>query len=196
VFHNSWYTVPAPARGLIVGTYQFSLALGGWIINLVCRSTSFLPDSRAWRIPLCLFYIIPTIIATGIFFIPESPRWLLMNNKADQARESLRALRRGRFDEAAIDAEFSELQLALEQETEKGTFAELWRKTNLKRTVIVMGVNFFQQATGQAFSSQYGTIYVKSLGTVNPFNFTLITSAINIVTLVITLLFNDRTGRR
>jgi len=69
--------VPAPARGLVVGSYQLSLVIGGFIINIVCKGTSTLPDNRAWRIPLGLFYIVPTMIATLVFFTPESPRWLL-----------------------------------------------------------------------------------------------------------------------
>ncbi|KAL1801703.1 hypothetical protein ACET3X_002045 [Alternaria dauci] len=136
--------VPAPVRGLVVGTYQLSLVIGGFVINSVCRGTSSIPDNRAWRIPLGLFYIVPTMIATLVFFTPESPRWLLLNGRVDEARSSLTIYRQGKFSQDEIDAEFRELQLALEYEGEKGKF----------RTLLVVAINFFQQATGQAFSSQ------------------------------------------
>lgn len=55
--------VPASIRGFAVGTYQTSLLLGGIIINNVCRGTSEMTISAAWRIPLILFYTIPTIVA-------------------------------------------------------------------------------------------------------------------------------------
>lgn len=37
---------------------------------------------------------------------------------------------------------------------------------------------------------------VKSLGTVNPFDMSIILSAINIVSIIVTLLIIDRVGRR
>lgn len=62
--------------------------------------------------------------------------------------------------------------------------------------MIVVGVNFFQQATGQAFASQYGAIFIKSLGTVNPFDMTLINGAVNCFGLVLSLTLVDKIGRR
>lgn len=56
----------------------------------------------------------------------------------------------------AINAEFSQLHQALLNEPEQGHTVELFRGKNLKRTAIVVGMNFFQQATGQTFASQYG----------------------------------------
>ncbi|KAJ4366439.1 hypothetical protein N0V83_008075 [Neocucurbitaria cava] len=150
--------VPAAARGLVVGSYQLSLILGGFIINIVCKRTSTIQDNRAWRIPLGLFYIVPSIIASLIFFTPESPRWLLKNGKVDAARASLTSYREGKFSQAEIDSEFRELQFALEHEVEKGKFIETLKGLNLKRTLLVVAINFFQQATGQAFASQYGAI--------------------------------------
>ena len=188
--------VPAPVRGLIVGTYQFSLVLGGLVINCVCLGTSNLPDNRSWRIPIGLFYIIPTIIAAGIWFLPESPRWLLSKGRVDEARVNLGKFRSGAFQEEEIDREFNETRFQLELESEKGHFWEIFKRKNLKRTMLVVGINFFQQATGQQFSSQYGAIYIKQLGSINPFVFTLITATVNAVAIVISLLTNDRIGRR
>ncbi|KAI8942759.1 hypothetical protein NX059_000803 [Plenodomus lindquistii] len=188
--------VPAPARGLVVGTYQLSIGLGGFIINTVCRSTSTIQDNRAWRIPLGLFYIVPSIIAALVFFTPESPRWLLKKGRVEEARASLDKYRQGKFSDAEVDSEFRELQYALEQEVEKGNFIEILQGIHLKRTLLVVAINFFQQATGQAFASQYGAIYVKSLGTVNPFDLNLILAGINIVAVIIVLLVVDRVGRK
>jgi hypothetical protein len=180
----------------MVGSYQLSLAVGGLVINSICFGTSSLPDNRAWRIPLGMFYIVPSIVVAGIWFVPESPRWLLRKNRVEEARKSLQQIREGAFTDEEIDAEFTELKVSLEQETEQGRFVELLKGINLKRTLIVMAVNFYQQAGGQAFVSQYGTIYVKSLGTINPFGFSLITSAISIISITCILLWTDIVGRR
>ncbi|KAH6697374.1 general substrate transporter [Plectosphaerella plurivora] len=188
--------VPAPVRGLVVGTYQWSLILGGVVINSICYGTSHFTDNRAWRIPLGFFYVVPSIIAACIFLVPESPRWLLRRGRVEEARASLHKLREGAFTEKEIANEFRELEFALDNESEKGKFVEVFQGVNLRRTLIVIAVNFFQQATGQAFSSQYGAVFVRSLRVMNPILFSLMTSCITAGTMVITLLLNDKTGRR
>ena len=65
--------VPAQARGFVVGTYQISLFLGGLIMNCVARGTGSLPGREAYMIPFGLFYIVPVVVASLIWFVPESP---------------------------------------------------------------------------------------------------------------------------
>jgi MFS family permease len=181
---------------LVVGTYQLSLNLGGVVINAVCFGTSHLEGNRSWRIPLGLFYIVPTLIASSVLFIPESPRWLLQRNRAEEAKASLQKLRKGAFTEEEIDNEFRELEFALETGLEQGRFIELFQGKNLKRTLIVIAMNFFQQATGQAFSSQYGGVYVRSLKIFNPILFTLMNSIIGSSVIIVALVISDKVGRR
>lgn len=95
-----------------------------------------------------------------------------------------------------IATELAALKVGLAIEPEKGNFKELFEKSNLKRTLIVIAISFFQQATGQAFTSQYGAIFVKSLHTVNPYNFTIITSCIATAICLFSNFFNDKIGRR
>jgi MFS family permease len=181
----------------MVGSYQLSLIVGGLVINCVCFGTSTIADNRAWRIPLGLFYIVPVTILSLIWFVPESPRWLLRQGRADEALANLRAIREGPFSEAEIQAEFAELRYALDHEPQQAhDFVELFRGSNRRRTGIVVAVNFLMQATGQAFVSQYSAIYVKSLGTINPFGFNLILAAVNITTMFAMLLLTDQAGRR
>ncbi|KAL4913654.1 general substrate transporter [Aspergillus aurantiobrunneus] len=188
--------VPAEVRGFIVGTYQLSLNLGGVVISAVCYGTSRIMDNRAWRIPLGLFYIVPAIIAASIFFIPESPRWLLQQNRVEEAKASLQKLREGAFTEDQVNTEFRELGFALENEVGQEKFIELFQGKNLKRTLIVAAVNFFQQATGQAFSSQYGGVYVRSLRIFDPMLYTLMSSCISSGVMLCVLLIADKAGRR
>lgn len=42
--------VPAPIRGLAVGSYQFSLGIGGLLVNSICRGTSEFKDDRSWYV--------------------------------------------------------------------------------------------------------------------------------------------------
>ncbi|KAF6841064.1 sugar transporter [Colletotrichum musicola] len=191
--------VPSEIRGFAVGSYQFSLMFGTLIVNSVCRGTSTLEGNASWRIPMGLFYVIPVIVMALIFFIPErsqSPRWLLTQDRVEEAQTSLKKLRVGTITDAEIDQQFAALQYALKQEVEQGNYWELFKGVNLKRTAVVMVMNFLQQATGQAFASTYGAIFIKDIGTVNPFTMTIVNAIVNLVMVFVGLYLNDRVGRR
>jgi SP family sugar:H+ symporter-like MFS transporter len=126
----------------------------------------------------------------------QSPRWLLSRGRSEEARTALSKLRAESFSDEDVEHELIATQFTLDKESERGKFRELWQGVNLKRTLLVMAVNFCQQATGQAFASQYGAIFIKSLGTVNPFDMTLINAAINSVTLLLCMGLIDKVGRK
>jgi SP family sugar:H+ symporter-like MFS transporter len=216
------WLVPVQPHGSLLPTNLVLSALhltqskfGTLIVSSVCRGTSTLPGSEAWMIPLGLFFIVPAIVMGLIFFIPEvspffasmyspgpnnyylqSPRWLLTKDRVEEARASLGKLRQGKHTEAEIDEQFAALQYALEREPEQGKYSELFQGKNIKRTAIVVAMNFFQQATGQAFASSYGAIFIRDIGTVNPFNMTVINSVANLVMAFTGLYLVDRIGRR
>ncbi|TGJ82197.1 hypothetical protein E0Z10_g6576 [Xylaria hypoxylon] len=188
--------VPATVRGFVVGTYQSGLLIGQLIQALICRGTSNIPGDASWRIPLGVLYVVPCIIAGSVWFMPESPRWLLMKDRPEDAMKSLRRLRLGKFTEDQIQQEFNEFQSTINLTvTSNPQFKELFHGSNLRRTLIVIGVNVFLQITGQNFSSVYGTIFIKSLKTINPFTMTSINTAVNIFMVFVTQYLCDITGR-
>lgn len=62
--------------------------------------------------------------------------------------------------------------------------------------MIAIGVNFFQQTGGQAFSSQYGAFFIQSLNLLNPFTYAVISTAINVVACALVVSVNDKFRRR
>ncbi|TPX07772.1 uncharacterized protein E0L32_010564 [Thyridium curvatum] len=218
--------VPSNVRGFVVGTYQLGLMMGALIMSCVCLGTSKIKGDNAWRIPYGLFFIVPTIVFVGTFYIPESPRWLLIKGRTTEARENLAMIRRGKFTEQQIDEEFAALQAGLEVSVEKGSFKEIWQGKNRSRTLMTIGVNFFLQvrtssepcchalmphqaaldprandryyvqATGQAFSSQYGAIFVKDIGAIDPFVMKTVNQLINLFTILACMYLTDISGRK
>lgn len=92
--------------------------------------------------------------------------------------------------------ELDGLRAILVAEKEKGTFMDLWKPINRKRTMITVGINFFLQLTGNIFANKYGTVYIKSLGSVDPFIMTITNQIINLFGVVISMSLVDRVGRR
>ncbi|KEF59383.1 uncharacterized protein A1O9_04227 [Exophiala aquamarina CBS 119918] len=187
--------VPAEVRGFVVGTYASGLLTGQLIQNVITRATSELDGNKSWRIPLGLLFVIPILLLVGVKFVPESPRWLLIKNRREEALTALRQVREGTYSEAQIQAEFRSLQTTIDLTVEKGRFIEIFQNINLKRTLIVIGTNIVVQATGQNLWTQYGTLYIQSLGVINPFTMTTVNTAIAIAMVLLGQYLTDLTGR-
>jgi hypothetical protein len=45
--------------------------------------------NNTWRTPLALQVVWPTLLCMGLYWIPESPRWLMMNDRHEEAKTVL-----------------------------------------------------------------------------------------------------------
>jgi MFS transporter, SP family, sugar:H+ symporter len=109
---------------------------------------------------------------------------------------ALKRLRKYQVSEVEIQRQLDKLAEATAVEQQTSNFADIFTLLNRKRTWVVILVNVFQQATGQAFASQFGALFVKSLKTLQPFSITMGTNAIDIGALLICLVTSDVLGRR
>lgn len=75
-------------------------------------------------------------------------------------------------------------------------FSAMFSRKHRQCTAICVGLLFFQQSTGQSFASQYGTLFVKALHTINPFSVVLGINAIDIGAILVCMALVDRVGRR
>lgn len=114
----------------------------------------------------------------------------------EEGLAALTLFRKGKFTPEEIDTEYAIIKISASTREEDGRFFEQFNKLNLKRTFIVMMVNFFLQATGNIFATIYGAVYVKSLGTVNPFNITIVISLTNLTFGVAAMFTIEKIGRR
>lgn len=118
-----------------------------------------------------------------------------MKNKDDEALKALRAFR-GDKGETSPEAEMEKIRVSLQEEADQGTWSDLFKGHNLRRTLVVIGVGFFFQGTGNSFTGHFSAIFIASLGTVNPFNITVAQTVITTVTAFVGINLLDHVGRR
>jgi hypothetical protein len=126
------------------------------------------PDDWSWRIP-SIVQVAPSILQLiFIWFIPESPRWLLSKDRNAEAFEILvKYHAEGDENDPFVRAEFAEIQtqVRLEMESSKHKWIELLQTPgNRKRTFIAACVGLFSQWSGNGLVSYY---LAKVLLTVN-----------------------------
>ncbi|KAH8916615.1 general substrate transporter [Atractiella rhizophila] len=150
IFNSLWYTGAVVASWTIYGTYQID-------------------NNWSWRIPALLQGVAPVFQLSLLFFVPESPRWLVSKGKEDRAAQVIAKYHaRGDINDPLVTFEMSEIKEALAQEEEiKRTtnfFSLLNTRGNRKRFLIITGIAFFSQWSGNGLVSYYIVPVLKDAG--------------------------------
>ena len=99
--------------------------------------------SWSWRLPYALQWMWPLPLAALIVFAPESPWWLVRKGRFEEAKQSVRRCTRpGLYTEGEIAGyiEYMAHTDALDRaEQAKGSFTDMFKGTNLRRTEIQIG---------------------------------------------------------
>lgn len=186
---------PRVLRGMFGSTLQAMVLFGQVISTLVTYGTETIHNAAGWRIPIGLQFIAPCLLLSMLYFLPESPRWLLSRGRREEAVQSLAKFRkRATLEEVAV--ELNGIALSHNRERQ-GTWAEVFNPENRLRTAVATIAMFGQQITGQAFASQYAVVFYQSQGFgTSAFLFNVLNSVISLLAVMITWLFVDSTGRR
>ncbi|KNE65841.1 hypothetical protein AMAG_19223 [Allomyces macrogynus ATCC 38327] len=85
-----------------------------------------------------------------LFFLPESPRWLMFRDRETDALAALAKLRQSEQASPAVQEEYKEYKDSIEAERQIGTasWSELRRPGIFNRLVLGVVLQFFQQWTG------------------------------------------------
>jgi SP family sugar:H+ symporter-like MFS transporter len=105
-------------------------------------------------VPVGITFVFPAIVLCGIPFLPDAPRWLLFHGRRDDAVKTLHKIRpKADVDAGLCEAEVDAIADALRNTPEKGSWLDVFRGTNLRRTLIVIFAMTAQQCTGQVGQS-------------------------------------------
>lgn len=96
----------------------------------------------------------PTPLAILLFIAPESPWWLVRKGRLAQAEKAVKRLA-GKSNENPSDAvAMMRRTIELEKTEKSPSLVELWKGTDLYRTLIVCGVYASQNLTGNLIANQ------------------------------------------
>jgi len=199
---------PAQMRGRMVSFNQLNIVVGisaAFFTNyLILRlGESDLAWAEAlrlgewnWRWMLGVEALPAIFYFLALFAVPESPRWLVMNGKDEDARRVFEKV--GGSAKAEADLSAVKASLRADESPERVALRELFRP--VMRPVLVIGVlvAVLQQATGINSVFFYAPMIFEQtgIGTDASFMQAVLVGLVNLVFTVLAILFIDRIGRR
>jgi len=189
---------PSHMRGRLVSSYQLAIVVGILVVFFVNYLIADFGNEEwvvdvGWRwmfgselLPAALFFLL-------IFTVPDSPRWLVLKNRIEDAKNVLLQIR----NPEVAGQELKEIQNSLESEHSR---RKLRLTTRGVPMIVVIGVllAFFQQVTGINVIMYYGTEIFRSMGggTENSLFQTVLVGIVNLIFTIVAIKTIDRFGRK
>ncbi|CCH44599.1 High-affinity glucose transporter [Wickerhamomyces ciferrii] len=192
---------PRKIRGFIGGLFQFSVTLGILIMFYICFGCGKIDGTASFRIAWGIQIVPGLLLFIGVFFIPESPRWLAKNGLWDECETIVANIQaKGNREDADVQIEISEIkeQLLIDEHVKDFTYGDLFKKKYIQRTFTAIFAQIWQQLTGMNVMMYYIVYIFEMAGYSGDAN--LVASSIqyvlNTCTTVPALYFLDKLGRR
>ncbi|KAJ5658652.1 uncharacterized protein N7484_002301 [Penicillium longicatenatum] len=196
---------PSRYRGRIAGLFQEFLVIGSTFAYWLDYGVALhIPKStRQWRIPVAIQLVPGGLMLIGLFFLKESPRWLMSKGRQDEALLSLSYIRNEPQESEEVQKEIAEIYAAIQEETlatEGVTWKECLEKSNRYRFFLAFVIMFWQQFSGTNSIGYYAPQIFESIG-VSSTNSSLFATGIYgtvkvVATAIFLLIGIDRWGRK
>ena len=183
---------PPHARGWVVSLFQLAVTIG--IVVAYLTDYAF-ASVEGWRWMLGLAVTPALVFGIGMFFLPETPRWLVRGGHHEVAHSTLVRIR-GLAD---VNLEIEEIKASLAQQGESGHWTDLLRRQVRPALVVGLGLAIFQQITGINTVIYYAPKILQAAGFNSASGAILATVGVGIVNVGMTILamfLVDRVGRR
>lgn len=156
----------AENRGRLVNLEGSIVAVGTFVAYWLDFGLSYVNTSVQWRFPVAFQICFALILFIGITNLPESPRWLISQNRKQEAMEVLSKLNGLPIDDDEVYAEITVIEDAVNRflRSQVG-FREVFsggKTQHLQRMLIGSSTQFFQQFTGCNAAIYYSTVLFES----------------------------------
>lgn len=183
---------PPADRGRLVSVNQLALVVG---ILLAFFSNYFLVDIGVdnWRWMLGVGIVPAALFLICLFFVPESPRWLLRKGRRAEALEALHRV----VSPAEANIELAQIEQSFHQ-TSSGRFSALFDNRYKRLLLIGVVLAVLQQATGINAILYYAPVIFEKAGAGESVALlqTIAVGLVNFVFTLIAMVTIDRAGRR
>lgn len=143
-----WMSEVAPpnVRGILVDLHALLLLIG--YLLAACLGYAFwkLDTSTAWRGHQAVAIIPAVLLLAALPFLPESPRWLLMNHRKEEAASVLKRLHT--TEEAEVELLQIERQVEIDRTLPSSYLALIKKPSYRKRAILAYGTVTCIQMTG------------------------------------------------
>lgn len=137
---------PLALRGYLTTFINLTWVVGQLISAGVLRGVSNMTSDWAWRIPFALQWAWPVPLFLGMWQCPESPWWLLRQDRIEDAERSLKRLSVNADTKQTIAMMIHTNEM--EKETKSGSYTDCFRGIDLRRTEIAACTWAIQQFSG------------------------------------------------
>jgi MFS family permease len=150
-----------------------------------------------WR-ALSLFNIVPTVVlCVSIVFIPESPRWLAVRGRLDEAFQALNTLRGGVYSEEDSVALFKISPISKDQKMKEQQPVTFWDLGKInKQMLIAILLQFFQQFSGINAVMFYCTTIMRKAKVHHADSISVTVMFEQVIITAIACVLMDKVGRR
>ncbi|MXS21447.1 sugar porter family MFS transporter [Pseudomonas oryzihabitans] len=182
---------PENIRGSMISLYQLMITAG---ILLAFLSNTAFSYYEAWRWMLGIIAIPGVLFLIGVFALPDSPRWLIM---AGRREEAIKVLHKLRGDEKVIQQEVAEIEEQLKV-PQKG-WSLFKENANFRRSVgLGVLLQVVQQFTGMNVVMYYAPRIFEGMGydTAAQMWFTAAVGLTNVLATFIAIFLVDKWGRK
>ena len=131
---------PEKIRGALVSMFQLAITMG--ILFSYLSNALFAHFYPSWRMMLLIGVVPALVLAIGIYFLPDTPRWYVLKGRFNEARVTLAKLQ----PEIDIDAEVESIKKLIFNENKKEKFE--FKKWMIFPLIVGVGGMFVQQWTG------------------------------------------------
>ncbi|EIW83369.1 hexose transporter [Coniophora puteana RWD-64-598 SS2] len=191
-------------RAVLTSVYNSLWLFGSIIAAWVTYGTFQVPNSWAWRIPSAIQGLPSVIQVCLIWFVPESPRWLISKGRHAEALKTLAYYHAsGNQEDPLVEYEFREITEAINLDREVaakvGWLTLFQTPGNRRRLRIIIALAFFSQWSGNGLISYYLNKVFDAIGITDDNTQLLVNGGMSIWSFICGItggLLCDKAGRR